>query len=319
MHDDREFATAMHPGSPARRPRRPRRGSAYVVVLGAAMIVTVLGFSAVQATRVQRRASAGDEAAVKARFYAESTIDVVRYRLDNSPTWRSIAINNAWTPLEVVGEATLSYRVVDEGDANLTNNATDPVRLTAKATVGNTMRMFSVLLQPQQSASVNLLANADMENGTSSWYLAGTGNVASSSTDPHGGASCLDVYGRANYWSVPAQDIIAFVQNGVAYDFTIWVKLSSGSQQVTPQIVINSSIGGWMTFDPTSTFCAAGTWTQVTSTITPTWSGSLLHASARVGTQTSHQFWIDDALLVEAGAPSPPLQPVAGTWQRQVQ
>jgi hypothetical protein len=37
---------------------------------------------------------------------------------------------------------------------------------------------------------------------------------------------------------------MAFVENGATYDFTVWVWLWSG-QQITPQIVINSSGGGW--------------------------------------------------------------------------
>jgi hypothetical protein len=40
----------------------------------------------------------------------------------------------------------------------------------------------------------------------------------------------------------------------------------------------------------------------VTSTITPSWSGTLLHASVRVGTQTNEEFWIDDAELTKQGA-----------------
>ena len=97
---------------------------------------------------------------------------------------------------------------------------------------------------------------------------------------------------------------MASVQNGATYDVTIWVKVSS-SQQITPKIVTDSSISGWQTFDPNSTSCTAGVRMEVTSTITPSWSGTLNSASLKIGTQTSHEFWIDDASLVEQGGGGP--------------
>gem|GEM_PF-595789 len=164
----------------------------------------------------------------------------------------------------------------------------------------------------------NLLSNPGGESGTISWYVEGTGNLATYFINPHSGARSIFINNRADYWSVPAQDITAFVQNGATYDFTVWVWLWA-NQQITPQIVINSTGGGWQTFAPSSTAGNGWTWTHITSTITPSWSGTLLHASVRVGTQTSQEFWIDDAALKEQGAPTQPTMQISpGSWRREV-
>lgn len=148
------------------------------------------------------------------------------------------------------------------------------------------------------------------------------GSVYSSTSDPHGGSACLRVPWRLFYWDLPAQDISAFVENGTTYEFTVWVKLDSGTETVRPQIVIDCSGSDWWTFDPSYTNCTGGTWTEVTSTITPTWDGDLQHATVRVTRQTSNEFWIDDAVLIEQGQSGTSVEMVSlvpGTWRREVE
>ncbi len=319
-HEDINSVKAMRRGSLARQPRRPRRGSVYVVVLGAAMIVTVLGFSAVQATRIERRTSAADEAAVKARFYAESAVDVVRYRLANNPTWRSTAVNNAWTSPEIVGEAKLRYKLTDELDADLANDAADPVRLTAMATVGNAVRMFSVELAPLNSGpGANLLINADMESGaTPPWfgYPVGNADLESRTDGPHGGTYYVYVKNRNSALAGPAQDISGSLQNGIIYDFDVWVMMDSGSSNVVVQIMTTDTVSGSQAF--VSGMTPVGTsWTSVVGGLTPSWSGTLISAELHIHTLlgTTH-FRIDDASLRLASTAV--MVPTEGSWRREV-
>ena len=298
-----------------------RRGSAYVVVLGAAMIVTVLGFSAVQATRVERRASAGDEAAVKARFYAESAIDVVRYRLDNNASWRSTAVNDAWTSAEIVGEAELRYKLVDEGDANLANDPMDPVRLTAKATVGNVVRIYGIYLESEEPQ--NLLTNADMEDGLTGWTgigPEGSCDLTSDASVPHGGSACLLATNRMpDNYTGPHQDITSLIVHGQPYYAEVWFKdtLASGTKYVV--CVLDTSAGIQLVWFSQS--WSGTSWQKLSGTFTPTWSGTLNAAYFRTGTGSgTSDYRIDDALLVEGtGPPSYPLTPVTGSWRREVQ
>lgn len=305
----------------AGRPRRLRRGSAYVVVLGAAMIVTVLGLTAVQAMRVERRTSAGDEAAVKARFYAASAIDVVCYRLTNNPNWRSITTNDIWSSPEIVGEATLSFKLVDELDAVLSNNVTDPVRLTAMATVASAVRMFSVeLAPPATEPGAELLANRDIESGTIlPWFGYSAGNVdLESRTDgPHGGTYYIYVKNRISALAGPAQDISDSLQNGVTYDFEVWVKMDSGHSNVVAQIMTTDTGDGTQSF--ASGMTPVGTnWTNVTGEITPRWSGSLLSAGFHIHTLSgTTMFMIDDASLTPTGGTV--MTSTEGSWRREVQ
>src|SRR5690606_38525194 len=101
---------------------------------------------------------------------AQSYADVSILRMQKDPLWRSGFVNDTWTSDEVVGNARLSIKLVDLVDNSLTDNAADPFRLYARATVGNAVRIASVELQPIDPLSPSIALNPGFESGTSSWF-----------------------------------------------------------------------------------------------------------------------------------------------------
>lgn len=146
---------------------RARRGSAYVVVLGAVMIVTLAGLSAVTLTRVQHKAVVDNAAVTLARLAAQSAVEVGVYRILNDATWRRKASDDTWSLFEPIGPYKLTFKQVDEIDGTIGNNMDDPVRVYCKALMGNAVRIHSVLLErhpvvPNAAIASGLHAGGDL-------------------------------------------------------------------------------------------------------------------------------------------------------------
>lgn len=141
--------------------RHCRRGSAYVSVLGVSTIVALIGVTSLLASRVELRITRQEEAAVQAAVSAPSLIEVALLRLDGDPNWRTTYTSGDWTANETVGGVTYNFSLVDEKDGDLANDASQPVRLYAKATVGDAVRTYSVLLGAEGA-----------DSGTREWRVA---------------------------------------------------------------------------------------------------------------------------------------------------
>ena len=125
-----------------------RRGTAYILVLGTAMIVTTIGLSSLLIMRVHTRVAEASRDELKARFYAQSVVDIVMFRIANDVNWRTTHTNDTWTAEEKITELTFQYKLVDELDSDLTDDGYEPARLHAKAAVGTSVRIYSVVLDP---------------------------------------------------------------------------------------------------------------------------------------------------------------------------
>jgi hypothetical protein len=295
-------------------PRHARRGVAYVLVLSIALIVTTIGVSTLLLSRTQQRAMRMAEQAAEADLAAQSLADITVFRLANNLSWRTTYTNNVWTPNEIVGSATFRLRLVDELDGDLADDANDPVRLYAKATVGEAVRLYSVQLAP--AAPANLLSNPGMEDGTANW-IAWYCDLEGRSDQVHSGTRCLHVYNRNGYWSCPYQALASAPENGVAYQFRAWVRMDSGTSGVILEIETSASGSGTRYFD-SATVSVGTTWTQLTANLTPSWSGTLNYTNAIIYTSSGNtSFRVDDVSLVKASTIGQ-MAPVPGTWRREV-
>jgi hypothetical protein len=278
------------------------------------MIVTIIGVSALLLARAEQRAVRMTEQAVQADCGAQSMVDVTIFRLSNSANWRTTFVNDAWTPAEIVGDVTFRCKLVDDTDGDLADDANDPVRLYAKATVGEAVRIYSVQLAPV--GPVNLLSNPAMEDGTADW-LAWYCDMESRTDQVHGGIRCLHVYNRIGYNSSSYQTLKSGLQKGATYQFRVWVKMDAGTSNVLLDIETEGSSSGTAYFD-SQPVSVGTTWTEVTANLTPSWSGELLGALVSVYTASGNTgFGIDDAALVDLVA-SQQLTVVPGTWRREV-
>ena len=295
-----------------------RRGSAYIAVLGTAMIITIIGLSSLLITRVQQRAAAGSHDLVKARFQGESTVDLAQFWIAEDPNWRTSLKNDVWSGVRTIDEADISYKLVDEVDGDLANDDTQPVRVYSKAVVGNATRIYSMELAPDQTlAAANQLNNGDIEGGLSSWVSSA--DLLWSEDKPHGGTKCLRIMNRSQ-WQGPDQDVTGDVSSGTTYYSEVWVRMKDAPEEVSITLRISSSGEGTQSFS--SPWVKAGTaWTKVAAMHTPTWTGSLNSAAWRVRIRWSVQeFQIDDALFVEGTGPIIiTMTPVTGSWRQEIE
>ncbi|KPK38008.1 MAG: hypothetical protein AMJ65_13465 [Phycisphaerae bacterium SG8_4] len=289
-----------------------RKGSVYVYVLSVALLITGIGLSSLWAMRVQRRVAGVGEAVVQARVAAGSFLDVALLRIANNPSWRSAYTHDVWVANETVHNVSYTFKLVDEQDADLANDDTQLARLYAKATVGDAVRIYSVLLRPDDATGGNLLSNGDMENGLTPWSSMEC-DLDIDANEPHGGAACLWVNNRGGQWDGPRQDIAGQIIEGTTYDVRLWVKLKDFSENVRLVLWMDTSLDYYPVYYAQQS--VGTTWTQVGGIVAPTWEGELLAAYWEVETAwSSQEYKIDDAIM----RPPRSASVVPGSWRREV-
>ncbi|MCP4250373.1 MAG: hypothetical protein GY778_25295 [bacterium] len=150
MDLDKRTAT-LSPGTTRRTCRR--RGSMYVVVLGTAMMVTIIGLSALYVVRVEHRSGQGSNDRLEAQLYARSGIERGFLMIRTDPDWRNTLGSGSWAAEQPIGNGsyTLVALITDDGDG-LPDN--DPVVLTATGISGRASHATQVTVVPQNGGMV---------------------------------------------------------------------------------------------------------------------------------------------------------------------
>jgi len=301
---------------------RRQRGSMYVAVLMTAIVVTVIGISGLAVTRIQLRSTDGASQVTAACFYAQSAVEMGLHLVNADPDWRTTYTNDTWTTPQPIGLGAYTWKLVDEQDGDLANDATQLVRLYGMGIVGDAVRIYSVLIYEEDPAASNVLSNPGMENVTSDWKQYDC-TVASYTLDQHSGAKSLEVKNRLDYWAGPYQDVSDKIEIGTTYEVSGWMKMSFGSSPgrivmwVGAQWPWEGFNGQWLVGD--TTWVNDSEWTKVAAELTPTWDGTLNAAFMKIGTSSgSTRFYTDDAVMRVAGT-SHRVLVVSGSWQRVVE
>jgi len=154
--------------SAAKTRRTVRRASVYIIVLGTALLVTVIGLSALTSARIERESSAGAGDLAAARFYAQSALQVGLNTIASDTNWRNVRPNGTWLSNVAIGDKGGSFTLlgVDPGDANLGNGQLDPLQFTAIGSQGAAQYKLRVTLNAVQRGvgglEVALHAGGDM-------------------------------------------------------------------------------------------------------------------------------------------------------------
>ncbi len=143
----------------------------------------------------------------------------------------------------------------------------------------------------------NLLANGNIESGTSGWSVFGNGTLAASTSVVHGGASSLLRSGRTASWHGPSQDLAARLSNGRSYTTSVWMRTQSGTP--TGKVTLALTANGTTSYLSLAQGAVNSTgWTLLTGTTTVSWSGTLSSARFYVETASgTDSFFIDDASM----------------------
>jgi hypothetical protein len=125
-----------------------RRGSAYIAILGVSLLVITLGLGGLLASRSTRMTMSLESDQSEARAYAFGAIDWIRRSMSLDAAWRSKLVSGATAAPMTFGRGTIAYRLVDEVDGDLANEALDPVRVYGFGYAGEAARGLSVELKP---------------------------------------------------------------------------------------------------------------------------------------------------------------------------
>ena len=123
-------------------------GSVYLHVLGASLLVTIIGLAAVSAVRLQTRATQRASDYAEARAYAVSAVELGLLYVEQDPNWRTTWPNGAWVSDQPLGTGRFTLEGVDPQDGNLTNSMYEPLILTGTGMKGIARHKAQVVLVP---------------------------------------------------------------------------------------------------------------------------------------------------------------------------
>ena len=301
---------------PCRRADARCRGGIYIAVLGAAMLVTVIGVSALYLLAVQRRTLTAAQDTTLARHGARTAAEMALYRAATDANWRVSYTSGTWTTAQKLPDAgTYRFRFTDEIDGNLANSASESVRLAVEAVTGQATRRFSVLLQPAFVAAADVY-NGGFEKGIDRWIKAAS-ELEHRTDGPRSGLGYLRVRNRSGLAGGVEQDITPRLRSGVTYRCEAWVRATNGLADTgRAGIRVINSLGATTDFALTAVL-VNGTWVKLSGNITPVWTGSLTQGFFFADTLlTTQEFHVDDVVLYEASLP--PLIPVRGTYRQEI-
>lgn len=180
---------------------RRRPASIYVMVLATALLVSVLGLSALLNVQVRSQAPSSGADFTQARLLAQSAIDYGMWLTVSDPGWRSNRPNGAWlTGLSAAG-GTMDLSVVDPNDGDLADMPTEAVRMTGTGRFGEAAYSLSVRLKPQaiplEALRTCLHVDADLRVPNTARITASGGPVSSNGTITVDGRIIGDVEAQA--------------------------------------------------------------------------------------------------------------------------
>jgi hypothetical protein len=288
-----------------------------VFFLGTALMVTVIGMSALTVFRVKVRSLEGVNDLAAARLHAQAGIQAGIYTIQMDTNWRTGYAHNTWSAAEPIGTGTYRWKLVDEVNGGLAVDAAAPVRIYGQGNAGGSVFICSVLVQGTlDQVSSSLLTNGDFEGGTAApWSPSGSCQLELRTDSPHGGSAYLYVKNRADINAILQHGALASMQSGVTCWAGLWMKMKDTSEGVWFGVWIRSDVG-WK-YHEFGEGRADTRWTYLSGAATPTWSGPFGEAVFEVGTtDTNQEFMIDDVVLLNIPNTFGTLP---GTWRREAQ
>jgi Tfp pilus assembly protein PilX len=136
---------------------RPRRGTAYVLMIGLSLMVAVIALSALYASRAASRSTALAQDADDARLLALSALELAQQWISQDPNWRTKRPNGTWaTDQPIARGATCTLEVIDPADGNLADDPHHSVVVTAtvKKGIARCKMQVTLVAQPQPLAAL---------------------------------------------------------------------------------------------------------------------------------------------------------------------
>lgn len=293
-----------------------RRGGAYVFFLCTALLVTVIGMSALTVVRVRQRIVEGVTQAAAADLYAQAAVDAARLAIYSNSGWRTQFLHDSWSVPQSMGDGTLAWKVKDEVSGSLTADSNALVRVFGKGVCGSSTMVYSALLQPPvQTVPAQSILNGDFESGSIAPWTSTDCSVSLDSANRYKGAAALRMSQRISAAAAARQSLASSVRTNATYRVSAWIRTQTSPESINLTLRIQSN-GGWTSF-PIATLAATTAWQAVEGTVTPIWSGALQAASLEIaGTTLTQDILIDSVSLRYVPKP---VGIIPGTWRREAQ
>lgn len=291
---------------------RQRRGMLYLMVLGSAILLSVIGISAVLAARVDLQGSADAADSAQAVCCARSAVDYVGQMAADDNSWVA-AQGNIWRGPVQLGRGRFEWRFID-ATGTLEEYGDRPLaRLYVRGTCGRTRRIFSVLAV--LPGDYDCILNGGFESGNADWSADGC-TLTPEVLLPHSGLKAVSVGGRAGPSSGAVQPLGTRLKSGHTYRVECWATVLLLTANIQPQLEITSTGEGTVTLTGSTTTVLL-LWARCDHDFTPTWTGELLGSSVRIRTSNgSGSFRLDDVSVIDRGPHY--LEPIPGTWRHEV-
>lgn len=130
-----------------------RRASSYIFFVGAAMVVAIIGVSALMTVRIQWRSAESSNDLTAARFCAQTAIEFAFVQINQDRTWRTNLGAGFWGLDHQIGGGlfNLEATFIDDGDGNPNN---DDVVLTGIGVYGQATHRVQCTLVAQNAGVV---------------------------------------------------------------------------------------------------------------------------------------------------------------------
>ncbi|MCC6682978.1 MAG: carbohydrate binding domain-containing protein [Phycisphaeraceae bacterium] len=304
---------------------RCRRGTVYIAVLGAAMLVTILGVSALLAVQAQRQAEQLDQDAVQASFLARSAVDCALRAIQNNSNWRTSYTHDTWSSSASLGRGNFRFKFVASSGSSLSAAIDQSVDVVGLGEVSGVQRLERLTLNPVDlrglSAATNLLTNPSFSTNADNWqFPTWTLNLAVDGSNARSGPYSLSVSGRSSVTDGPQQDLTSKLVNGLTCDTSVWIRSSLLTDSAKIQLYVRSTDSGTQTFSHSSSGSTIDTnWRLISGSITPRWQGQLLEARWQIVTNNgTGSYYIDDAYLAISSTSPRALTLSPDTWRQQL-
>lgn len=129
-----------------RRPPARRRGSVYIAVLGASLMVVTLAIGGILATRVQARGTDTNNDAAEARAYAQSGLELARLWISQDSSWRTKQGSAPWNTSVAIGSGSFTVSLADQVDGVIADRPHDAVIVTSTGRKGQARQVLQQTL-----------------------------------------------------------------------------------------------------------------------------------------------------------------------------
>jgi Carbohydrate binding domain len=182
-----------------RRPKN-RTGGIYIAVLGTAMIVALLGISALVGQRLQNRMISANSDIRQAQLNANTAVELALLTMKQDTNWRTTYSNGNWFTNRNMGVGTCTLNVTDPLDSNLTNNAAEPVTVLGIGYSGDAQQRVKVTVDPRKDPLTCLRSAVAVGDVLNVAYMLRANNALI--TANQAAASSAQVYGNVEATSI---------------------------------------------------------------------------------------------------------------------